>query len=260
MNRINSLSLFLRAQFCQALFAVAILLFSASMAAAQPKIGVNLGDTNNGSVGAASSAGVVPQTNWMNVGATSAAGLTLSDNSGAATTAQLSYSGTLNPFIQNPSFVFGPDEQLNNSYLASFNSSMTFSVTNVPYANYDLIAYIATIQTGRTYSATLGSTTLFGLSPNSTAPGYIDNAPTPYTYTSAVGTTAGTATPNGNYFRFNGLTGSTVTFTMASTNDLPTLTAFQIVEAIPEPSGLALAGLGAAGVLVAWRKRKLGAR
>ena len=219
-------------------------------------IGVNLGDTNNGSVNALSSAGVVPQTNWMNVGATSTPGLALSDNSGVPTTATLAYTGNLNPFIQNLSFVSGPDELLNNSYLASFGSSMTFTVSNVPYANYDLIAYVTTSQTGRTYTATLGSTTLFGISPNSSSAGYIDNAPTPFTYTSAVGTTSGTATPNGNYFRFNGLTSSTLSFTMASTNDLPTLTAFQIVQAIPEPSSIALAGMGVIGLALAGWKRQ----
>lgn len=219
-------------------------------------IGVNLGDTNFGSLSASDSAGVVPQINWMNVGATSATNLPLTDNTGASTTAQLSYTGALNPIISAAS-VAGADEQLNHSYLASFSSSMTFSVTNVPYSVYDLIAYVATIQTGRTYSTTVGSTTLYGLSPNPTGAGYIDGLATPYTYTSAVGTTAGTATPNGNYFRFNGLTGSTLNFTMASTNDLPTLTAFQIV-AVPEPGSMAMLGLGAAGFLFAVWKRQRG--
>jgi hypothetical protein len=58
---------------------------------------------------------------------------------------------------------------------------------------------------------------------------------------------AGTATVNGNYFHFANLTGSTLTFSMDTTNDVAQLTAFQIVET-PEP-GSALLLLGGCGVL-----------
>lgn len=212
-------------------------------------IGVNLGDAvpaNGGFV--TGSAGVVPQINWMNYGSATASSVALTDNTGAATTAALSFSGNLLPIIQILAGVSGDDEALNNSYVAAFSAPFTFTITSVPYATYDLIAYVSSVQTGRTYSATVGSTTLFGLSPNPTSAGYIDGNPlTPYTYTSAVGATAGTATVNGNYFHFANLTGSTLTFSMDTTNDLAQLTAFQIVET-PEP-GSALLLLGGCGVL-----------
>jgi hypothetical protein len=58
----------------------------------------------------------------------------------------------------------------------------------------------------------------------------------------AVGTTSGTATPNGNYARYTGLSGSSFTISGVSTSGRAVLNGMQIV-AIPEPSSLVLVGL-----------------
>lgn len=211
-------------------------------------IGVNLGDATAGTdraLGASQSAGVVSQINWMNYGSSSASGVTLTDSTGATTTAAMTFTGSVLPVLTTAAGVdeTNGDEVLNNSYVGAFSAPFTFTITSVPYATYDLITYVNSSNGGpRPVSTTVGSTTLWGATPASgTGAGYVDgNTVTPFTYISALGATSGAATPNGNYFLFSGLTGSTLTFSMNSTTDIPQITAFQIIDAVPEPGSALL--------------------
>lgn len=214
-------------------------------------IGVNFGD-GTFALAPGDSAGVIPQVNWQNITTSSAAAVTLFENTdsntSAATTAALTFSGSVLPTIQTALAVDGPDEKLNNSRVASFSAPMTLSITGVPYDAYDVIAYVFTGSAGRRYSTTIGGTTLWGMTPASpTGPGYIDdNNLTPFNYTAAIGATSATATDGGNYYLFSGLSGGDLTITMNTSNDLATISALQIVEIveIPEPSSALLLLVG----------------
>lgn len=239
------------------LFAVAAM-FGVLMRADAATIGVNFGDSSS-TLAPSDSAGLVPQINWQNITTPSAAGVTLFENTdsntSAATSALLTFTGDLLPNVQTAAFVSGPDERLNNGYVASFSNPLTLSITGVPFASYDVIAYVFTFGSGRHYSATIGSTTLWGAMPATpTGAGYIDNNnSTPFTYTSAVGSSAGTATAGGDYYRFSGLSGSSLTISMNTSDDLSGITALQIVQT-PEPArGLLL--LGGCGALCLRRAR-----
>jgi hypothetical protein len=251
------------------LLAVAMVMAATAFTSRAASIGVNFGTpaAADSSLGASQSAGVVSQINWMNYTSASASGVTLFDSTGAATTATMTFTGAFYPVIQVAASVdeTNGDELLNNSYAASFSAPFIFTISSVPYATYSLITYVNSVNGGpRPISTTAtttteGPTTLWGATPaSSTGPGYVDgNTGTAYTYTSAVGATSGTATPNGNYFLFTGLTGgigSTLTISMNSTTDVAQLTAFQIVDAVPEP-GSALLLLGGCCVLGLRRMR-----
>lgn len=239
------------------LFAVTAML-RVSMSADAATIGINFGDSAS-ALASGDSAGFVPQINWQNITTSNATAVTLFENTdsntSAATSAQLSFAGSLLPNVQATGFVSGPDEKLNNGYVASFSNPLTLSITGVPYASYDVIAYVFTPGSGRHYSAAIGSTTLWGAMPTTpTGAGYIDNNnSTPFTYTSAVGSSAGTATAGGDYYLFSGLSGSALTISMNTSDDLSTITALQIVQT-PEPARSVLL-LGGSCALCLRRRR-----
>ncbi len=233
------------------LLAIAVVMVAA-LSADAASIGLNVSSPGvTGTLDPNQSAGLISQFNWQNLNADNATGLILTDDSANATTATLTTTGgSLRPFNQTgpPSSVVGGDEVMNNVRLASFGSSMTFTVNLIPYAIYDLIVYVHAAN-GRSYSVQVGTTTLWGLSPDPNAPGYIDGDGA-FTYNAAVGTSLGTATPNANYYRFNNLSNAApLTFVMASGNDLPNTNGFQIVQ-VPEPGSVVLivGGLCALGL------------
>ncbi len=239
------------------IMAFAVVVISATEDSRAASIGVNFYDgTLANQLTANVTAGVVPQDHWMNVSNTTATSKILFDNLGNATNATLSYSGSLTPSVTvNPN---GGDEILNNSYLASFSPTMTFTISNISYESYDLYVNVVPISTGRVYSITANSTTYYGSSPDPIGDGFIDgdNDPAFFTYTQALGTTNATATANATYFRFSGLTNSTLTFSVTGVTDgIPVVNAFQIV-AVPEPgSAFLLAGGVCVIALASLRKR-----
>lgn len=210
-------------------------------------IGVNFAPAASGQLlPPAATAGLVPQTNWQNITSTTTSttisSTILSDNTGTATTATLSVSAPSNfiglgNYTTAANAVVG-DEWLMDTWLAASNT-MTFTITTIPYAAYDLIVYNLPLFNGVTYTYTVGGTSYFGNSPISgqTSAGYVDNnGGTPFNYVEAVSTLLGSPTANSTYTRFENLTGSSLTFSITGGNGISYINGFQIVETVPEPS------------------------
>lgn len=190
-------------------------------------------------------------TNYNNVTASSSAtAIALNDDSGTASGATFTFSSGGN-FAAGNATPVGGDEKLYRGYIFG-DSSVTLS--NIPYAHYDLYIYGMNDGPNRVEKTTLGTTDVFGSSPSPGNAGYIDgNGTTAFTFNRSVGTTSATATANGNYVLFSGLTGASQTFTGSAPGN-GYLAGFQVVQ-IPEPSALGLVGFGFALALTR-RSRK----
>ena len=146
---------------------------------------------------------------------------------------------------------------LNNGVLqANIGGTLSFTVTNVPYAAYSVVVYDLASSAGVVQSITAGGVSFFTLSPFPRTAGYIDNDPaTPFTYTQGTGLSAATATANADYVLFPLLTGSTLTISAVTTSGSAQIAGFQIIN-VPEPRTYALALVGGAGLLGAVRRSR----
>lgn len=212
-------------------------------------IGVNFGDYVP--ILPAESAGVVPQTNWNNVTTLTASGLL--DNTGAATTTNLSISGAFMKHIGTP--VAHPDEALNAGQLVQTNgSNFSWTLSNIPYAQYNLYVYDQGIGPGHVQGITLsGGPTYYSSSPG--GGGFDNNSATPWIYTQATSTNSASPTLNSNYVKFAGLTASSLTVITSSLNNNFRLNGGFQIEAVPEP-GTAVFGLACVGVAALRRRRR----
>ena len=144
----------------------------------------------------------------------------------------------------------GTDEVLNNGVLsANIGGTLSFTVTNVPYAAYSVVVYdLAASRASCSPSRPAGSASSPSV-PTPVSAGYLDgNAATPFTYLQGTGLSAATATANADYVLFPLLTGSTLTISAVATSGNAQIAGFQIINAVPEPSTYALALLGGAAV------------
>ncbi len=220
-------------------------------------IGVNFGGTTYGTLGPTDVAGVpgFAQSNYNDVTAYPN-GRLLNDNTGTATTASLTTTGTIS-FGSLSATVSGPDEILNNTRAAGVGTTWSFTVSNIPYDNYSIIVYELDLTAGVVKGINIGTLTFYTSSPAYNAAGYIDGDPlTPFTYTQGISTTAGAPTPLSDYVLFTGLSGSAQTVTITGAGSNLRVGGFQIVQAVPEPSARAAMLLGGAGALgLALRRR-----
>ena len=145
-----------------------------------------------------------------------------------------------------------PDAIMNNSYL---DTNVTLTVKNIPYAVYDVYAYVGADVNGRLGQAYIQSNTSTSQyfktdDLNGTAfTGYLDNA---------ASTAAGAG--NATYIEWTNVTGATLQYNQiipsgGGNNGLHGLQIVQVASA-PEPATLGLLGAGALGLLLA-RRRKL---
>jgi hypothetical protein len=238
-----------------------LMCLSSARASRADSIGINFSDNYpENDLAATTSAGVVRQANWNNIGGYSSTTGALNNNNGTATTTTLSYSA-----VSTGEFYYAPatgDEQLNNGYILRLGTTpITFTLNSIPYSNYEIYVYNIA-RTGTQQKTTLGSTSYYSTSPNPTSSGYVDeNAATPFTYTQATSTNSAAPTAGADYVRFTGLSGASQSFSVASLNNNSdnnyngSVSAIQIV-ATPEPSTYALMALGLVALCVLGAKRK----
>ncbi|MGE9267214.1 MAG: PEP-CTERM sorting domain-containing protein [Verrucomicrobiales bacterium] len=240
----------------------ALLLSAGSLPAAS--ISFNVTGAVSGEMGPTETAGVNSVANWNNLLGSSTAGgpingslTTVRDDSGAVlATSTISWTGTGQANAgsggTNDQKMFESEWDLFDSGSNTGVVDMTFTITNIPYAVYDVYYYVqdasnaetrggdveanGTLKSIRMYNSPQGGGTLY------------QEADSPFTYNEAT-------TDLGTYLRLENITGSTLTLTVSSKNpSTPRLrmSGFQVVE-VPEPSGAALVGLG---VLVSLTRRK----
>jgi hypothetical protein len=236
----------------------------AARADAASSIGINFsaGQSNAANVtplAATDTTGVIPQQNWNNAGGTGLNGNgttanvasptpgVLVDNTAAATTAAITWTSTNSWSISNAARS-PADAQLLNGYLDNTSAATptTVTVTGIPYAQYDVYAYVGSDGNGRTGHVSIGGSTFyFSTNANNNPP----------SFTLATATDLASAT-SATYARFAGL--SSPAFTLTNTRDSNNvgLNGIQIVQVVPEPTSLGLLAVGGAGLMARRRRRQ----
>jgi hypothetical protein len=217
-----------------------------------------------GTISGANQAGVVLAPNWNNSWPANPT-VNLIDNTGAATTLDLSY-GSYNTWSVNGNTGPTPGQDadgsynrnLLNGYLNSGPAAWGPSITNsyvslsqIPYSVYDIYVYFSSGAANLNGSVSDGSTTFYFSTLGSAE---ISGANALLTQTTD---TIGSINPGADYAIFTGLTGASqkLTLNMLSGNDKwGGIAGFQVV-AVPEPGTLALAALGGLGMLALRHRR-----
>lgn len=203
--------------------------------------GVRVGNYNNI---------IVPHSGTSSVTVT-----TVKDNTGATVT------GAALAFTYGSGFgTFGDSFRANDARLFSRNydqygaPASTISLTNIPFALYDVYFYRHTDGALRAGQFTVGGNSLFvrgGLTdPNDTGTGYVESMDT---------TNTGALITQGNYVVFRNVSGSTLDASflgldVGDGNPRNKVVGFQVAEAVPEPSSIALLGLS--GLALMFRRRR----
>jgi hypothetical protein len=156
------------------------------------------------------------------------------------------------------------DAHMFNTMLDLWNSdAASISLSGISYASYDAYFYLypdAGSTTARGGHVTIGDTTYFvngGNGANSLSAA--DDSGAGYVLSTATTLADSLAAP-GNYVKFSGLTGDSLTASLVADNfgdGVPRLkiAGFQIV-AVPEPATLALVGCGLVGALLRTRRTR----
>jgi hypothetical protein len=211
---------------------------------------------------AGDSAGVtgVAQQNWNNVtGGTNGSLSNLVDSTGATTSASVSYTAG-GVGVQDP--IGSPGDVIMKSGLITANAtSNSTTVSNIPYSQYSVYAYIGNGSAGN--QGLVGHLSIAGFADVYFVQNSLildsSGAGVPTNYTLATGTSVGTAN-SANYAVFTGLTGSS--FTISQIRDGVSgnlgLNGMQIINAVPEPSTcvMALAGIACGGWHISRRRKR----
>lgn len=213
----------------------------------------------------ATTSGVAPAANWNNTvpsGGSPYVGKAVNDlidDAGVATTVDISY-GSWGAWRLQDSHP-GTDgdgtnnKELLNGYLnagpAAWNPSVTASsvaISQIPYANYNIIVYFSADQAGREGSVINGASAFYFSSLGAAS---VAGSNATLTQTTST-TTADYA--GASYAVFSGLSGAsqTITVQMRDNDEWGGIAGFQIV-AVPEPSAALLGGLG---LMVVLRRRR----
>ena len=229
-----------------------------SAQAATSSIGVNFGIDFLNSTDVAG-ASPFAQSHFNNVFTAPASSLV--DNTGAVTTASLSVAGGSAATYGTSNGPTTPDEVLNEAFFDT-NGSWSFTLSNIPYANYSIVVYSLGSGTdpADVRSFSVGGTTYYSTSPSALAAGYQDGNPaTPFIYTQATSTNSAAPTAASDYVVFSNLSGASQTVTINAVSGPFAETAvggFQIVQTIPEPGTGALVSLGLAAIPGVLRLRR----
>lgn len=226
-------------------------LAAATGVSAAATIGVNFTESiaghANQQMASGTVAGLVPQSNWNNTGGATGTVNTLADSAGAATTASITWTsgGVWGDGQADADANAGVgDAQLNRGYWDDNNGGgQTFTVTGVPYTNYDLLVYYATDTPGTQHLQGITANGIFARPDITTGARYNEKSGWDSTNTATI----------------TGLTGdltATMDLRNANGNGRATIAGFQILEAnaIPEPSSTLLVGLS--GLALLMRRRR----
>ncbi|MEJ6645063.1 MAG: hypothetical protein QNL33_17585 [Akkermansiaceae bacterium] len=229
------------------------LLGGAAVASQGASIGLNLGEGRpNTALAANDVAGVVPQSNWNNLSGTSNAGpVVLNSDSGTPSGASVAWA--VEEAWSVGDTTGSPDGSLLNGFFsenAGDDSSITIS--NVPYAIYDLYVYLSHDRNLEDVILREGG----GQFPDFTAiENNTDVTVAPVTYSPQTVSGSG----SGNYVRFTNLTNSTVDLQLLTVDlgpgsiDRNAIAGIQLVQ-VPEPS-VSLMGV-ITGLLLLGRRRR----
>ena len=194
-------------------------------------------------------AGVVPQENWNNASGTGDTLTDLLDNSGAATTAVVTWAADESWSWNTP--IATADAKLMSGWISENSGTgeaSTVSISEIPYETYNLYIYAGHDRIDNTpqFAETSAAFPTFSVTENIT-PDLL--GADPFVYTESVGGGAG------NYVLVRGLTASALDIELSNaSNDRAGFAGFQIVE-IPEPTSIVLlGGLGVALITVARRR------
>jgi hypothetical protein len=204
---------------------------------------------HNGGVSGSNVAGLVPVSNWNNSWPSNPT-TDLIDDSGAPTTLDIAIS-TFNTWSV---FGFHPgqdadttyNKELLNGYLnagpAPWMPAITYSqiaMSEIPYANYNVIVYFSSDVSGRAGDVTDGATNYSFVT---VGPASVSGANALFAQTTDTG---GTYTTTANYAVFSGLSGAsqTVKVQMRDLDQWAGIAGFQVVEAVPEPASIMLVAL-----------------
>lgn len=173
-------------------------------------------------------AGVEPAMNWNETRPEDTGGSSLNYDDGTASGVTLSVAGGFGAWgiggATSPDANGTYNKAVFDGYYNSIGSTLTLS--SIPYAAYNIIAYISSDQDGRTGTVSDGSTT-FSFSTN--ARSMVDNDPS-MTLIQTIDT--GLGYPSANYAVFSNLTGANQTLTIANASDGMGFAGIQIVEAV----------------------------
>lgn len=125
-------------------------------------------------------------------------------------------------------------------------STDTLSLSGISFSQYNVIVYFSSDTDGRTGTISDGATTY---SFSTIMRNQVDNNPS---VTFIQTTDTGSGNPGANYAVFSGLSGSSQTFTLATSAGMG-IAGMQITP-VPEPGTMTLAALGGASLLF-WRRR-----
>jgi len=221
-------------------------------------------DPGSGGPGAASvsgEAGVVPSINWNNIASNTASNLALNDSAGnVAANVTFSVNNTWAAVTNVPADDNG---RMMNGYLDNFqNQTVTVAGLGSAFTGpgYDVVVYQNADSAGafgfRVADNAGHTATLFGRQLGAAGQNYPLSGPNGFVQ--GTDTAGDGGTEASNYVRFTGLTGDTFTITGVSGNapggdNRTRPNGFQIVSSVPEPTSLALLGVG---LLALTRRRR----
>ncbi len=202
----------------------------------------------------------------------------LIDNTGALTGAQVSWSYTANATqttnavsaLSDDQRMFGRYHETQLPTAWTTTSPYSFTVTNIPYAQYDVYVYVTTTSTGGSQSRVgkyeINGQEFFVRPVNDGTtwtkgpwPAYYQQGTDTVAVSYGVSQAAASTQDDGNYAVFSAISGSSFTldlsaWTTTGTTARGVIAGFQIVQVIPEPASMALLGLGGLTLLVRRRR------
>lgn len=223
-------------------------------------VGVNFVGGNAGgaptSLDPADSTGVVPQANWNNVAGASGSVIAMNDSAGASTPVTLTYAGA-GTWGTGTGTATAMAKLFNGYVDGTDNGTNTYTFNGVPAGTYNVYVYsLPDSLDGRDQSVTLtGSTTAKFFSSSDAGAGFANG------FVLASATTQDGPGATGNYLKFSNVqpaAGGTFTIVGQSLvfRNFANGIQLQAVAAVPEPSGMCVVAVAAAGLLRRTRRRQ----